>query len=291
MNGDSNNPSPDGFTAVPPGDLPRAHFDAPRSEPLPLADVLAPTWASLRVEGGAPADGDRRVLVALTADALWMQDVWQLRQVPLANLADVELPEGGTELTLSLRPEVAADTLRLTFDSAAQGRRWLDAIQQQRQQLSADAPADQRFAPEGVALVVRAPDVPHVVVGRVQYLGESSRAADRGLQLRAGILGADAVIDVERHKCPEMVWGAREVRGVAVRVEDADARRRLRWRWFREEVGALVNRMLLLVVLLGALLLVSGALCVGATRFNVATGETTEEALVSTAWALGLAFA
>jgi hypothetical protein len=210
--------------------------------------------------------------------------------VRLATLADAELPEGGAELTLRLRPEVAAETLRLTFASAAQGRRWLDAIQQQRQQLSPDAPAGERFAPEGVALVVRAPDVPHVVVGRVQYLGESARAADRGLKLRAGMLGADAVIDVERHKCPEMGVGAREVRGVAVRVEDADARRRLRWRWFREEVGALVNRMLLLV-LLGALLVLVGVLCAGASRFHVATGETTEEALVSTGWALGLAFA
>jgi RNA polymerase sigma-70 factor (ECF subfamily) len=60
MNDDGNNPSPDGFSAVPPGDPPRAHFDTPWSEPIPLADVLAPTWASLRVERGAPADGDRR---------------------------------------------------------------------------------------------------------------------------------------------------------------------------------------------------------------------------------------
>jgi hypothetical protein len=60
MNDDRDNPSPDGFSAVPPGDLPRAHFDTPWSEPISLADVLAPTWASLRVERGAPADGDRR---------------------------------------------------------------------------------------------------------------------------------------------------------------------------------------------------------------------------------------
>ena len=61
MNNDSDNPSPNGFFAVPPGDPPRAHFDTPWGESIPLADVLAPTWASLRVEGGAPADGDRRV--------------------------------------------------------------------------------------------------------------------------------------------------------------------------------------------------------------------------------------
>jgi hypothetical protein len=40
-------------------------------------------WASLRVERGTPADGARRVLIALTAVALWLQDVWQPRQVRL----------------------------------------------------------------------------------------------------------------------------------------------------------------------------------------------------------------
>src|SRR5262249_11370786 len=155
---------------------------------------------------------------------------------------------------------------------------WFEALQQQRQQLSPDAPADQRFAPEGVVLVVRAPDVPHVVVGRVQYLGESARATDRGLQLRAGMLGGDAVIDVDRHKCADMGWGAREASGVAIRVEDAGARRRLRWRWFREAVGALVIRMLVLLVLQGALLFLVGVACAGMSRFHVATGETTEEA-------------
>src|SRR5262249_50283019 len=158
--------------------------------------VLAPTWVSLRVERGAPECGARRVLAALTADALWVQDTWQLRHVPLASLGDVELLNRGRELTLSLPHESPAEMLRLTFASAAVGRRWLEALQRQQRQLDPDAPAGQRFAPEGVALVRRAPNVPHVVVGRVEYAGRSSRAADRGLQLRAGMLGADAVIDV-----------------------------------------------------------------------------------------------
>jgi hypothetical protein len=55
MNHEGNNLSPDGFIAVPPGDPPRAHLDTHRREPPPLADVLAPTWALLRVERGAPA--------------------------------------------------------------------------------------------------------------------------------------------------------------------------------------------------------------------------------------------
>ena len=74
MNDDRDNPSPDGFIAVPPDDPPRTPLDTPWSKPLLLGDVLAPMWASLRVERGAPADGARRVLVTLTADALWLQD-------------------------------------------------------------------------------------------------------------------------------------------------------------------------------------------------------------------------
>src|SRR5262249_21242326 len=60
---------------------------------------------------------------------------------------------------------------------------------------------------------------------------------------------------------------------------------------FREEVGGLVIRMLVLLVLQGALLFLAGVACAGMSRFHVATGETTQEALVSMAWSMGLLLA
>jgi hypothetical protein len=79
--------------------LPRRLHCRPARRPAPRAPRYAlertdparrrprPDGASLRVEHAAPPNGDRRVLVALTADAHWLQDVWQLRQVRLADIA------------------------------------------------------------------------------------------------------------------------------------------------------------------------------------------------------------
>jgi tetratricopeptide (TPR) repeat protein len=226
-------------------------------------------------------------MAALTADALWLQDTWQLRQVPLRSLGSIEAARHGWEVVLSYRPELSAERLRLTFASAEIGQRWHKELHARQQRLPPDAPPGDRAVPEGVALVKRAPRVPHAVLDRVTFTGPTPWAADRGLQLRAGMRGADAVLEVERQKCPELGWGARCVSGLAVRVADAADRQRLRLRWYREEVGALVNRLLLLLGIQAAVLFVAGVYFAGGSKFNGATGKTLPETLQSAG--LGLA--
>jgi hypothetical protein len=218
-------------------------------------------------------------MAVLTADALWLQDTWQLRQVPLRILDSIEAARHGRELVLSFRPELSAERLRLTFAGANVGQRWHQELQARQQRLPPEAPPGDRAVPEGVALVQRAPPVPHAVLDRVTFTGPTPWAADRGLQLRAGMRGADAVLGVERQKCPELVWGARCVSGMAVRVADAADRQRLRLRWYREEVGALVNRLLLLLALQAAAVIVVGVFLAGRTPLHPATGATLPEAL------------
>jgi tetratricopeptide (TPR) repeat protein len=284
---DGNTPLDVAFTAepAPAADAPPA--DAPRPGPDPLAEVLAPTQVTLRTEGGDRPGRPGQVLAALTADALWLQDTWQLRQVPLRPLDGIEAARHGRELVLSFRPEPSAERLRLTFAGADVGQRWHKELQARQQQLPPEAPPGDRAVPEGVALVKRAPRVPHAVLDRVTFTGPTPWAADRGLQLRAGMRGADAVFEVERQKCPELGWGARCVSGLAVRVADAADRQRVRLRWYREEVGALVNRLLLLVGIQAAVLFVAAVFRAGVSPFHPATGEALPEAL---RWAgLGLA--
>jgi hypothetical protein len=230
-------------------------------------------------------------MAALTADALWIQETWQLRRVPLQTLGTIEVRGKGMELALTLRPEAAAEKVILTLASAPEGERWYMELQERRQLIRPDAPPSDRHLPEGVSLVRRAPDGAQVVLGLVAFMDRTPRSADRGLQLRAGMLGADAVINLARRKCPEVGWGARHVSGLAVRVEDATGRQRLRRRYYAEECSALVNRLLVLLVLQAALLFVVGVFCAGATRFHEATGETLPEALASTGLGLGLFYA
>ena len=81
-----------------------------------------------------------------------------------------------------------------------------------------------------------------------ESVGLARKDLDAIADLVNGFVKADAVIGVQRLKCAEMGPGARTVSGVAVRVEDAADRPRLRLRWFAEEVAALTNRMLLLLL-------------------------------------------
>jgi hypothetical protein len=168
-------------------------------------------------------------MAALAADAVWIQDAWRLRRVSLRPSTRIQARRDGREVLFTAGPDPPGERLTLIFQSAETGRRWLAELEALRP-LVPDGPEADPPAPEGVALVRRAPDVPHVVVGRLEYTDRNGPAADRGLQLRAGMRGADAVIQVKRERCPDLGWGARRVSGLAVRVEDSAARQRLRVR-------------------------------------------------------------
>src|SRR5262245_2981071 len=134
-----------------------------------------------------------RAVIALTPEALWVQETWRQRALPLASLGKVESRCNGRELTLSFWPEPSGETITLSFASADEGNRWHNDLQAAREQPLPATPTDQR-RPEGVALLRQTPDVPHVALGHVNFADHTSWAADRGLQLHAGMLGADAVI-------------------------------------------------------------------------------------------------
>jgi len=229
-------------------------------------------------------------MAALTADAVWIQDTWRLRSVALRG-SEIERRAGSKELVLTLGPESFGEKLTLTFDSQAEADRWYGKIQACQSKLVADAPPDAQRVTEGVALVRRAPDVPRVAIGCVAFLHRSPATADRGIQLRAGILGADAIIELQRKKCPEMGRGARQVTGLAIRVQDDDVRKRLRWKWYAEEVSVLTRRMLCLLVIQALLLFLVSAFMAGKTGLTAATGETLSESIVSAGVGLGLVYA
>src|SRR5262249_55082814 len=100
----------------------------------------------------------------------------------------------------------------------------------------------------------------------------------------------DAVIEVMRHKGPEMAEGNRHVSGLAIGVEDAADRQWLRRSWYAEEVRSFVNRSLLLLIIQAAGLWALSLLLTG-TKWEVPTGETMRQGLVFGALGLGLLFA
>jgi tetratricopeptide (TPR) repeat protein len=277
-------PAPEAITT---GLPPRPPEEMPPS-PRPPVEILAQTQVALQIENGIQPARPRQVVIALTADSLWIQDIWQLRRVPLPAIGTLESRRNGRELVLTSPPESPVETLTLNFASASQGQHWHGELDARRQECGPAALPVDRIVPEGVALVGQAPAVPHEILGQVEYTDRTPWLADRGLQLRAALLGADTVVDLFRHNCTDLGAGGRRVCGLAVRVENPDDRGRMRLRWYGEEVRALINRLLLLLVLQTTLLFLAATFCAGVTsRFNGASGETLEQSLAS----MGLVFA
>ncbi len=241
----------------------------------PVNELVPPALVSVR---GPWSGGAVQAMAALSAEALWLQETWRLHSVPIRDVAGMEVQSGGSELTLSL----SAGKISLTFATSKVGQQWHAAIEEARNQPPPKTPPEGRHLPKGVVLVQEAPEVPQVVVGRVEWSEATSWAADRGMQLAAGTRGADAVLGVTRWKSPVMGVEQCHASGLAVRVEDGAVRDRLRHRWFSEERGALTKRILLLLVIQGALLVMITLFWTGAARFNGATGERPSQALAST---------
>lgn len=277
-----------GPTAPTPADEPRGRDQAPPG-PGRHGCVLAPVPLVLRAVAAGSPGRRARVLAAVTPDAVVIQDAWRHLRLPLTDLAVDR--RRGRELILTPGPNAPAGAISLTFPTAADGDRWYHHLRQSEPQPSAGpVPADRPDA-GGVALVRRAPAVPRAVLGRVEVTGPDRWTADRAAQLRAGLLGADAVVDVRRAKCPEFGWGGRRVTGLAVRVDDPDARDRLRTRWYTEEVSALVGRMLVLLVVQAAGLLFAATREAAGLGPGPPTGETRAEAVKTVAAGLGLVHA
>ena len=260
------------------------------SRPKIADEVIAPTQVSLESEREGQQRRRAKVMVLLTTEALWIQDTWELRHLPVQALGNIEVGRNGIELVLTCGSEPSAERLMLTFASASEGEHWYRELQEQ-QQINADAPPGDGHVPDGISLVHSAPDIPYAALGQVEFSDRTPWGADRGLQLRAALIGADGVIEVYRRKVPDSDNRVHFVVGRAVRVEDAADRKKLRLRWYAEEVRGLVKGMLVLLTVELALLLMISVFCVGMTSFLQATGETPSQALASSAMGLGLLFA
>jgi tetratricopeptide (TPR) repeat protein len=251
--------------------------------------MIAPTQVSLWMERNGQADRPALVMAALTADTLWIQKTWELRQVPLLNRG-IEARRKGKELILTLPAEPSPEVMHLAFATTYKAEQWSTQLHDLQQQPGAGLPPHEGRLPDGVTLVRQGLDLPHVVLCEVVFSGRTRRAADQGLQLRGGICGADAVVEVKRDKTRDMGSGSYHARGLAVRIDDANARRRLRVLCYDEGVSTLVKRALVLLALQAVLLFLGGVVCAGASRFHVPTGETLSEEMLSTGMSLALIY-
>jgi tetratricopeptide (TPR) repeat protein len=256
-------------------------------EPEAGTEIIAPVRVSLRSEQASGPEHRQLVMASLTTHALWIHDNRQLRRIPLRTLSNIEMRRDGRELGLTIGSEASAERPTLVFASAAEGQRWCQELQTQQQRTTPDAMLGDQPVPKSVFLLRQTPDVPHVILGRALFTDGSRATAERGLQLRAAMQGADAVVAVDRHKFTESGRALVQMNGLAIRAADPAAAEQLGRCSYAEQLSSLVKRVLFLVVGQAALLLVATVFCTGAARFNGATGETPSEALTSAGLGIG----
>ncbi len=236
------------------------------SEPVRLPEILRLTpvrrmwgqWRSPRIRllrrGSA-------VYLALAQNGLWVAYRGMIRRWPLQAITNIERPRWSKKLHLRFRGEQGTARQSFKFASRAECRSWSQQLETLLKNLPDDAPSGQRWA-EPVALLRRRLALRCHLLGNVEFRHEKSARAEVGVLLQAAMMGADALVDVQRERLPEFgrtVWRSS---GTAIRAVDETGRRELRSQWFASEVSRIGSWMLLMTVIsfFGSLL---GGFCLG----------------------------
>jgi tetratricopeptide (TPR) repeat protein len=276
----------------PPSGDPEAEKEAAVTPVLPT-EILPPTAAILRTGIGKPAGRPSMVMAALTSEALWIQETWALRRLPLSGVTDIDLAGASTRMVLTFGSDAPPEKIEFTFATVGQREQWAVNVQARKQSTDPEEADAAQPAPSGVTLILGSANVPHRVLGEVTFTDHSSRQAGWGLRLRAGMMGANAVIEVVSRKCSDLGFGRREFRGLAICVEDDDAAKRLRMRSYRQQVSSLFNRCMVLIVIQAVLT------CLAAMQraagqgdgLDLPNGETRSETMESLGYGIGALYA
>jgi tetratricopeptide (TPR) repeat protein len=262
----------------------------PAPPPASAEEILRPTPVSLRrPPGTADSAAQRPAVVALATDGVYVQETWQTSRIAWASIAAVEAGCRGREVVLKLGAEAAGEVLILRFAGRSERLRWHEALLTHRPQAGTDASTPVDRVLEGVLLLRGASSEPHEYVGAVAFEGSNRWSADRGLQLRAAMRGANAVLRVEREACSDRGLGWRRATGTGVRFGDPTVGNRLRLEWYAGEVRNFLKRALRLLAVQAALLLIGVTLCTGVSPLAAPTGEPPlQQAGWGAAWLAGI---
>jgi serine/threonine protein kinase len=203
-----------------------------------LVKRLSGRWEGWARDGGL-FGSLTHVYLALTPDALWLCDDGQMLRWPLRSLIGIDRRFGS--LGVRVLTGTGEVQQQFHFKTWKECGEWCSHLQG----LLA-GPAEALIDPgvEPVVLLRRRPPVRSQLLGPVEATAAKAGLGRMGLQVRAGLMGADAVVEVESERLPsyrQTLWRAS---GTALRAVDEDGRRELRTRWFVAEAVRLGAWML-----------------------------------------------
>ena len=159
---------------------------------------------------------------------------------------------GHRTLRLTLRgPDGRPTRVAFRFATAGECEHWAGRIA-----ALAGRPAD-RTAPGGevapaeptpVVLLRQRPAARYQLLGTVEAKSDKRRTAEAGLLVRAAMMGADAVVDLQEEFLPDFRRTVRRLTGTAVRAVDAESRFEFRSRWYADQVARVSTWALVLLL-------------------------------------------
>jgi len=152
--------------------------------------------------------------------------------------------DNGRTLRLTVRNQShRPTTVAFRFATAAtagERKHWAGRIA-----VLAGRPAD-RAAPDGdvafaeptpVVLLRQRPPARYQLLGTVEAKSDKRRTAEGGLVVRAAMMGADAIVDLQEEFLPDFGRTARRLTGTAVRAVDSEGRFEFRSRWYADRIA------------------------------------------------------
>jgi serine/threonine protein kinase/tetratricopeptide (TPR) repeat protein len=243
------------------------------SQQIMLPEIL------LEAEANVPGNRSlfsmsKTACVALQADSLWIAENEGIEVVrwPLAAIESVTRRGRRTLVVSSSHAKSKSERL-LTFKRAGERDRWhstLDSLKspQAGPQTIETQPTSCRIVPvkDQLASLRRRPDERYQVLGPVEALGRGWTSARSAMTIRAAMLGADAVADLNEERVPGVSQSNCRSSAVCLRSVDLAARQALAMRWFEQAVRAGTRQIIKVMLLFCLWLLVA----VGLSAYNSA---------------------
>jgi serine/threonine protein kinase len=246
--------------------------------PAPLPQILLETeikkmGGRWKTRSNPFANRRTRTHLALAPDALWAIHRAELMRWPLTALYDLR-QRGWRGLAFRIRGVAGKQNQWLKFKSRKERRRWFESLEPL---LKVDRPSDSSVietesaaqSPEVAAKSIASPEVvndPRVepvvllkgrpatrfqLLGMVEAKAPNRRRSEGGLAIRAAMMGADAVVDLNAERLPGFIRTEHRASGTAVRAVDQDGRLELKSRWFDSQIKRIRISMLVLALVFG----------------------------------------
>ncbi len=212
--------------------------------------------------------------LALAPDALWAIHRTELVRWPTAAVHGLER-RGLRGLSFQIRGVAGNQNQWLRFRSRKERHAWHESLEAV---IAGDANAEKSANPgacdeivqepapaieanlatieprvEPVVLLKGRPATRFQLLGMVEAKASKRRRAQNGLKIRAAMMEADAVIDLNTERLPGFIRTEHRASGMAVRAVDDEGRVELKSRWFSAQIARIQIPMLIMAILFGGM--------------------------------------